>query len=99
MAGGITRFLVSGSDEQLQDFHFAVCFMLNGIERRGETVFYTSYNEDRDQAIEEARRTGVTMQEIEFKFKSGKETYKMLVQGEHPGWNPKKRERKNGRDH
>ena len=42
MTDSVRRFLVTGPDEQLARFHLTVAFTLNGIERRDQTVFYTS---------------------------------------------------------
>jgi len=43
-------FLVTGPDTNLMDFHFAVCLLLNGLDRRGQTVHYTCLGEDADLA-------------------------------------------------
>lgn len=85
---GVTGFLVSGTDNQLQGFHFAACLVLNLIEQRGQTVYYTCFEEDRETAIKGAKQLGVTMQEI--KYKGNRETYEMVVKGEHPGWEARK---------
>ena len=80
----VTRFLVSGTDDTLTGFHLSVCMLLNAIERRGQTILYTCMGEDRDAALAEAKRTGVTMQESD----GTQEQWTTIVQGEHPGWTP-----------
>ncbi len=59
----VHRFLMSGIDDQIRDFHLQVCAALNAIERRGQTMFYTCLSEDREMALETARQTKVTVQE------------------------------------
>ena len=83
----VTRLLVSGTDDQLMHFHAAMCPLLNDIERRGQTVFYTCMKEDRDVAIEHGRNVGVTMQEMDEDRTIGQK-WNTVVEGEHPGWQP-----------
>jgi hypothetical protein len=82
MSNGVTRFLASGTDGQLTDFHLRVCFLLNAIERRGQTVFYTCMGEDREEALRAAGKAGVTLQELRG------QDWNVVVPGDHPGWRP-----------
>lgn len=95
MGNGVTRFLVSGTDKQLLEFHLNACWLLNSIERRGQTVLYMCMGEDRDVALEVGRKSGVTMQEDTSETGPGK--WAVVVQGEHPGWVPPKRKRQSRR--
>jgi hypothetical protein len=76
--------LASGTEEQLIDFHLASAMLLNFLERRGDTVHAICMDEQLEYATKLAEKTGVTLQEIE--SQDGDETYKMIVQGQHPGW-------------
>lgn len=86
----VHRLLVSGTDDQLNSFHLSLCFRLNAIQRREQTVNYTCMSEDLDDAREIALETGVTLQEIKHDD-DGNESYQMLVLGEHPGWASRER--------
>ena len=77
----VRRFLVSGPDEPLLRFHFAVFATLNLIERRGQTLFYTCLAEDAPRAFLEAARCDVTVQEIH--GAGADETYELLTMGSH----------------
>lgn len=83
----VRRILVTGTDEQLIDFHLPVCMALNAIERRDQTVMYSCMAENWNDAIEVAKKTGVTVQEI---IGAGAtETYELIC-GDKP-WKPKKK--------
>ena len=88
----VTRFLVSGTDKQLMDFHLSICMLLNAIERRGETVLYTCMGEDRETTLNVGRKSGVTMQE----WAEDTKKWNMIIQGEHPGWKLRKQRKKKG---
>lgn len=60
----VRRLLITGDDQRLFRWHFAVCNVLNGIERRGQTVLYTCMPEDFEGAMELARSIGVEVKEI-----------------------------------
>jgi hypothetical protein len=79
----VHRFLVTGDDRQLQEFHSQVCLWLNPIERRDKTIFYTCMDEDRALALRAAEGSSVTLEEI-CSTGAGEE-YKRLV-GSGPGW-------------
>ena len=81
---GIHSLLVSGNDEQLFSFNLITCYFLNAIDRRGQTVRYTCPSEYFDAAIETAKATGVTLQEIH--YFGDKEVYPFVVKNEHAGW-------------
>lgn len=81
----VTRFLVTGTDEQLIGFHLGVAFLLNAIERRGQTILYACMAEDRDFALRMARESGVTLQEL-LEDENQMEDRIVVVQGENPGW-------------
>ena len=74
-------FLVTGPDTNLMDFHFAVCLLLNGLDRRDQTVHYTCLAKDRDLALAAARRADVSVQEIH--GAAGTERYETLHTGTH----------------
>ncbi len=84
----VYRFLVTGVDTQLRRFYYKAHLLLYAHERRGQTVFYTCMEEDRQIAIEIARSTGVTMQELHI-HEGGptRETFETLVDNG-PGWQP-----------
>jgi hypothetical protein len=79
----VHRFLATGDDGQLQDFHVQVCLWLNPIERRDKTIFYTCMAEDRELALRAAEASGVTLEEIH--NAGAGENYERLV-GSGPGW-------------
>lgn len=81
----VHSLLVSGTNEQLYRFHLPLCMTLNAIDRRKETVRYTCFAEHLQEAVKVARSANVTLQQID-RDKDGNETYRVLVQGEHPGW-------------
>ena len=81
---GVHGLLVSGTDQQLLDFHMPAAMFLNFFERRFDTVHCACMAEHFEFATKLAEKTGVTLQEIE--SDDGDETYKMIVQGQHPGW-------------
>ena len=76
----VHRFLVTGNDDQLYDFHTVVAALLAALERQGQTVLYTCMSEeDRDFALEAAKATGVTVQERD------SEVWEIIA-GDGPGW-------------
>lgn len=77
----VRRFLISGPDANLQRFHLAVCFTLNAIERRGQTVAYTAMAEDAEAALRVARKADVSVQEID--GAGDTEQYRELHLGNH----------------
>ena len=81
----VERFLVSGNDNQLNDFHNSACLALNPIERRKQTIFYTCMSDDAHSAIETAKACGVTLQQMD-KTKEPDEVWIIMVQGDHPAW-------------
>jgi len=83
----VTRFLVSGTDDQLSDLHLEMCFAMNLIERRKQTLFYTCMAEDRDNAVSAAKSAGVTMQEMDTS-QEPKKFWNVVVQGDFPAWEP-----------
>jgi hypothetical protein len=89
---GVHGLLVSGTEQQLIDFHMPATMLLNTFERRSNTVHYACMHEDFEFATKLAEKTGVTLQEIEADFAAEEETYKMIVQGQHPGWRKGDRE-------
>lgn len=85
MTTGVTGFLASGTDAELESFHLAVCMALLAQERRDQTIYYTAMMEDRDMAINAADESGVTLQEMD---DGPGERWTVVVNGEHPGWSP-----------
>lgn len=81
MTDDVRRFLVTGPDANLHGFHLAVCFRLNGLERRGQTVFYTCWAEDAAWALRIAERFDLTVQEVE--IAAGVEQYPVRQLGTH----------------
>jgi glutaredoxin len=81
---GVHGLLVSGTDQQLLDFHMPATMLLNFFARRANTVHCACMHEDFEFATKLAEKTGVTLQEIE--LEKDEEVYKMIVQGQHPGW-------------
>ena len=88
----IRRLLISGNDSELMNFNLVVCMVLNLIERRKQTLFYTCMKEDFDFAVKAAEELGVTAQEL--KHENGEEIYQIVVQGEHKGWEKKRKAEK-----
>jgi hypothetical protein len=82
---GVTRLLVSGTDDVRFRFHLAVCMLLNAIDRRRETVLYTCMREDRVGALKIGRQVGATVQEWVERTKR----WRTAVRGVHPGWKRK----------
>ncbi len=78
-AHSVRRFLVTGTDDQITDFHMRVGSNLNAIERRGQTVFYTCVAEDAAAALSIAGEVGVIVQEWD------EEKWRVIV-GAGPGW-------------
>jgi len=88
----VRGLLVTGPDVNLMKFHFGVCFLLNGLDRREQTVHYTCMGEDADFALEAARKADVSVQEII--GAADKETYHTLHLGTHGMlWQRKKKDR------
>ena len=80
----VYRLLATATDENLLAFHMAVCLSMNGIDRRLQTVRYTSFEADMTTARAAARRFGITLQRI---FGTGtEEAYKLLTEGPLPAW-------------
>ncbi len=77
----VRRFLVSGPDTNLQRFHLAVCFVFNAIERRGQTVAYTAFQENAERALSIAAKADVSLQEIHDAGET--ERYETLHEGTH----------------
>lgn len=77
----VRRFLVTAPDENLTSFHLSIAFVLNGIERRQQTVIYTCMREDSAFAMKAAEAADVTLQEIE--IVDDVETYPVLRLGRH----------------
>lgn len=69
---GVRLLLITGDDDQLFHFHLHACHVLNGVERRKQTVCYACMNEHFEWAVDLARRTGVEIREI-------------VIEGESPG--------------
>jgi hypothetical protein len=86
--GTVHRLLVTGDDDKLRPFDLAVFRLLNFIERREQTVFYTCMECDHSLALTVARNVGVTVQEIHDAGED--ETYETLVDNG-PGWQAKGR--------
>jgi hypothetical protein len=84
----VHRLLATGTEEQLQDFHLHICLLLNSIERRRQTVFYTCLDQDYEFAKAAAAKTHVTVQEMQEKDGEEQEEWVIIVQGELPGWKP-----------
>lgn len=80
----VKRLLVSSDDSSLMRFHLQVCMIVNVIERRKQTVLYTCMKEDFDFVFQVAKKSNVTMQEIN--RVDGKEVYQILIQGNATGW-------------
>ena len=78
---GVHGLLVSGTDQQLLDFHMPASMLLNFFERRFDTVHCACMAEDFEFATKLAEKIGVTLQEIE--NENEEEVYKMIVQGQH----------------
>jgi hypothetical protein len=78
---GVRGFLVTGPDEHIARFHLAVAVILNGLERRGHTVFYTCFAEHVEFALQTAERADVTVQEVE--IVDDEETYPVRRLGSH----------------
>lgn len=76
--------LVSGTDQQLLDFHIPASMLLNFFERRFNTIHCACMADHFEFATKLAEKTGVTLQEIE--QDKNEEVYKIIVQGQHPGW-------------
>lgn len=84
MIDSVRRFLVTAPDDHLQRFHIAVASVLNAIERRGQTVFYTCMAEHAGFVLRIAERADVTLQEIVGReIRGGEETYPVLRLGSH----------------
>ncbi len=60
----VRGFLVTGPDGELDAFHLRVFLTLNPIDRRGQTVRYSCMPEDAERALQAAKDTDVTLQEI-----------------------------------
>lgn len=60
----VKGLLVTGPEAALQEFHLRVCWLLNNIDRRGQTVHYSCMAEDLDTALAAAKNADVTVQEI-----------------------------------
>lgn len=83
----VHRLLATGDDDQLDAFHFRARFRLNSIERRGQTVFYTCLAEDLADAIELAKLSGITLQEIlPTSVKEDPASYPVLAGDLERGW-------------
>jgi hypothetical protein len=82
IADGVRRFLVTAPDDHLQRFHFAVALVLNGIERREQTVIYTCFAEHVAFALRLAEQADVTLQELEI-ADDGEEVYPVRRLGSH----------------
>lgn len=85
----VQHMLVSGTHEQLVDFHLLVCSFLMAHERRGQTVNYTCMPEDYEEALKAAREEKCTVQLVE--HVGGHETYRTVLTGETPEWRPRVR--------
>lgn len=83
--------LVTGPEENLILFNLAVCMLLNGIDRRGQTVRYTCMGEDLPTAVEAAKQADLTLQEI--RHEESGEVYPVLHEGSH-GMKWQRKERK-----
>ena len=83
---GVHGLLVSGTHEQLSDFYYPACMLLNFFERRVNTMHCACMAENFEFAKKLAEKIGVTLQEIEADFDKEEETYTIIVQGLHPGW-------------
>ena len=81
----VERFLVSGNDNQLNNFHNSACLALNPIERREQTIFYTCMDENVYDVIETAKACGVTLQQMDSN-KEPDEVWNTIVQGDYPVW-------------
>jgi len=78
---GVYSLLITAPDEHLQRYHLAVCALLNPIERRGQTVFYTCLSDDYGTAANAADTHDVTLQELV--IENGLETYPVKILGSH----------------
>lgn len=76
--------LISGTDRQLFDFQAAASLFLNFFERRRDTINCSCFDDHFEYAQKVAEKSGITLQEI--KHEKGEEYYKMIIQGQHPGW-------------
>lgn len=81
MTDSVRRWLVTGPDDNLQRFHVAVALVLNGIERREQTVIYTCFAEHAEFARRLAEQADVTLQELE--IADGEEVYPVRRLGSH----------------
>ncbi len=80
----VYRLLATATEENLQAFHMAVCLSMNGIDRRLQTIRYTSFDVDMTSVRAAARRFGITLQRM---FGAGTdETYELLTEGPLPAW-------------
>jgi hypothetical protein len=61
---GVHRLLVTGRTEaQLERFHLEAGLVANAVERRGNTVLYTVFDEELELVIKAARRHYLTVQQ------------------------------------
>jgi hypothetical protein len=79
----IERFLVSGTEEQLQHFHLAVCLLANDVSRRGDTVCYTVVPGGVPCMFRAAEVANVTLQQ---RARSAP-FWPVVRQGPAPAWN------------
>lgn len=78
----ILRILVSGTDAELEHFAYDAADWTNLIERRGSTISFTVLGDFRDDVLQAAIRSNVTVQE----FDVDKDEWVVKVQGSHAGW-------------
>lgn len=78
----VERILVSGTDDGFAVFQLTVCMSCNRIERRGQTVLYTVFDEDLNGVLRLAKASSLTVQ----RWDGGRSEWVKVVDGEHPGW-------------
>lgn len=85
---GVHGLLVTGPEKNLRTFHLAVCLVLNGHDRRDNTVHYSCMAEHLSMALETAQIADVSVQEISGSGES--EGYRDLHIGTHKmTWRPR----------